>query len=535
VLAALLLTPLCAVAGETHYPDGTRPGSLEVPLEPVESCRGCHGEYDPDGDHEPFDAWSASAMANATRDPVFRASLSVAVQDRPDVGEYCLRCHTPAGWLDGRAAPGDGSGLDPARDLDGVTCDSCHRMIDGTFVRNAIYYMDGERRKHGPRDDALPVGHESVSDPFTGSARLCGHCHHVSSPVRPFLDADGEEIEDSFPLETTYLEWERSAFAASGVGCIDCHMAPAPRAPTSAIDGSPPRDARRHDILGSNAWLGRAVSLAYPELGREAAFERQAERTREFLRTAARLEDLSVPVRAVAGERIALAVRVVNLTGHKLPTGYADGRRMWLEVSIGGRVVSGAYDDEEAELATDPPPRTWEAVHGVLGEGPSFHLARQDTIFSDDRIPPEGFDPTPRTVPVGRSFDGHWDDVRLDVRVPEGIEGEVTLRVRLRHQVLTRAYVDFLRDANVTDDRGELLWAVWDETGRAPPEEIAEIETAIEIDAPVRFLAPAGGGCSAAGGVGGGSAAWWPLVWPFLRFRTRPGDRDRFDPRRSPG
>ena len=34
-------------------------------------------------------------------------------------------------------------------------------------------------------------------------------------------------------------------------------------------------------------------------------------------------------------------VRVVNLTGHKLPTGYPEGRRMWVNVKVwdGGALV----------------------------------------------------------------------------------------------------------------------------------------------------------------------------------------------------
>jgi len=531
VLGLLLvgLVSPAARAGDTHYPGGTRPGELSEPLDPVEGCRGCHGDYDPADDHEPYDSWSASAMANATRDPVFQASLSVAVQDRPDVGEYCLRCHTPQGWLDGRAEPGDGSGLDPERDHDGITCDSCHRMVDGTFVQNAIYYIDPTRRKHAARDDVVDVGHGHVADPFTGSARLCGTCHHVSSPVQPFLRDDGTEIEDSFPFETTYLEWEQSAFATRGTTCIDCHMEPAPGVRTSAIEETPLRDSRRHGFLGSNAWLGRAVSALSPALGREAAFDAQAERTREFLRTAARLEELSAPARADAGEDIEVSVRVVNLTGHKLPTGYADGRRMWLEVAIGDVVVSGAYDDAEAELSLDPPPKIWEAIHGVVGQGASFHLARQNTIVSDNRIPPEGFVPTARTAPVGAAFEGNWDDVTVQVRVPEGLEGTQTVRVRLRHQVLTRAYVEFLRDTNERDDRGEILWDVWSATGRSAPEEIAEISTTLELESPARtptptaIYLPSGGGCRAVWSNVDPGCAWLvPLLFVAIpRRRAR--------------
>ena len=42
---------------------------------------------------------------------MFRAALAVANQDIEGVGEYCLRCHTPRAWLEGRSTPTDGSAL----------------------------------------------------------------------------------------------------------------------------------------------------------------------------------------------------------------------------------------------------------------------------------------------------------------------------------------------------------------------------------------------------------------------------------------
>ena len=41
-------------------------------------------------------------MAQAGRDPLFWAALDVANNDVPGIGDFCLRCHSPAGWLDGR-------------------------------------------------------------------------------------------------------------------------------------------------------------------------------------------------------------------------------------------------------------------------------------------------------------------------------------------------------------------------------------------------------------------------------------------------
>src|SRR5690606_934061 len=71
---------------------------------------------------------------------------------------------------------------------------------------------------------------------------------------------------------------------------------------------------------------------------------------------------------------ITLDVKVTNLSGHKLPTGYAEGRRMWLNVQVrdaGNQVVaeSGAYDSASATLAEDAQARVYEVLQGIWNAG----------------------------------------------------------------------------------------------------------------------------------------------------------------------
>ena len=88
-------------------------------------------------------------MANATRDPLFWAALDIANADaasigKPGVGDYCLRCHTPRGWLNGNVVKGSSGGTageagcrllghyaadeGKANDYAGVDCHYCHRV-----------------------------------------------------------------------------------------------------------------------------------------------------------------------------------------------------------------------------------------------------------------------------------------------------------------------------------------------------------------------------------------------------------------------
>jgi hypothetical protein len=124
-----------------------------------------------------------------------------------------------------------------------------------------------------------------------------------------------------------------------------------------------------------------------------------------------------------------LKVRIINQTGHKLPTGYPEGRRMWINVKFlngsGGLVAErGAYNSATASLSTADT-KVYEAKLGVdaavsaatgVPVGPSFHFAISNLWYGDNRIPPRGFTnagfASVQSAPVGYTYaDGqYWDD-----------------------------------------------------------------------------------------------------------------------------
>src|SRR6185503_6121733 len=122
-----------------------------------------------------------------------------------------------------------------------------------------------------------------------------------------------------------------------------------------------------------------------------------------------------------------LVVRITNETGHKLPTGYGEGRRMWINVQFyryGELLLEhGHYDHVTADLTTGDT-EVYEILHGLdanmatttgLPEAASFHFALNNKIYKDNRIPPRGFDNSDfeenQVQPVGKTYaDGqHWD------------------------------------------------------------------------------------------------------------------------------
>src|SRR5262249_10624649 len=103
VAAALAVSPPAAGAGPPPPRGaGPPPGGLAggAPFDSATTCKMCHGGVltDTNTMFMPWDTWAGSMMANAARDPLYLASLTVAEQDHPGSGGFCLRCHTPSAY-----------------------------------------------------------------------------------------------------------------------------------------------------------------------------------------------------------------------------------------------------------------------------------------------------------------------------------------------------------------------------------------------------------------------------------------------------
>ena len=137
-------------AGGIFLP-GTQPRELTMDLRSPALCDSCHGGY---ADYAANDTWQGTMMANAARDPLFHAALTVANQDRPGSGKLARR-HSPRGWLFGRSSPPLISNLTPD-DFESVQCDFCHRLTKGPtgtpHIGNAQYFVadDFVRRRPDP-------------------------------------------------------------------------------------------------------------------------------------------------------------------------------------------------------------------------------------------------------------------------------------------------------------------------------------------------------------------------------------------------
>ncbi len=517
---------------------GSQPFDAGVLEDPSAGCNSCHGGYDEAV--EPWRLWRGSMMAHAARDPLYLATLVIAEQDAPGVGDLCLRCHTPGGWLEGRSTDTSG-GMLTAKDRHSVHCDFCHRQVDPIYVEgvsppqdalvlgaleavplapaNGQFVVDFDPAKRGPYDDAV-APHQSLRSPFHRPGDLCGTCHDVSNPV--FVRGAGQQeyapqafdtehpdgdLRNMFPVERTFSEWQASEYASTGVyapqfagnlpggivsTCQDCHMRRVTGRGASE-PGTPIRtDLPLHDMTGGNHFVPDLLPDAFPgevDAGELAAGK---QRVLDMLQLACTLELTPGRLDGLP----TLLVRVINETGHKLPSGYPEGRRVWINVrgyDDQATLVyeSGAYNAETGELSHDPDAKIYHTELGfstrlaaVLGRpaGPTFHFALNDTIYLDNRIPPRGFNnaafAAAQAAPVAYAYeDGqYWDDT--EYLLPAQTRSAT---VTVYYQSTSREYVEFLRDANVTNDLGQQLYAAWVAQGRAAPVVMATQSTAMDM------------------------------------------------------
>ncbi len=512
-----------------HVP-GTQIGDVpEGAIMVAENCHNCHGNMSAGVD--PFATWEGSLMAHAGRDPLFEAQVVTANQDVSYAGYYCMRCHEPLSIPSGHALPPDGSAQD-AMDADGVSCHLCHSMVDPiyeagvspiedasilakladkpNYYGNAAFVLDPTGMRRGPRSTPL-AGHATIQSPFFKKGEMCGTCHDVGNLCISRQKngtyayntlgepSPSDDPWQQFPLERTFTEWKLSAFANGGVDmggrfggpggnavvstCQDCHM---PKTTGQACFWGPEyTDLARHDFAGASSWVLDIIGRAHPNdpnvnLKALAAGRAAAD---DMLQRAATL--------SATQECGQLVVRVTNESGHKIPTGHIEGRRIFVAVEFldaSGAVLRehGHYDTKTAHL--DEASTVVYEMHVGLSAGAAAltgypagvttHMALADVIEKDNRIPPRGFDNAAYEAggapAVGTIYaDGqHWSDTAFAIP-----SGAAAVSVRLHYQTVTRHYIEALRDGNHTNSKGQELFDLWVQSGKCVPIEMASMAT----------------------------------------------------------
>jgi len=467
---------------------------------------------------------------------------------------------------------------DDSSDFSGVACHYCHRTnMQLTQVGNGAAAIDdfacgssNEPCRHGPYFYPQPgftPPHPVVHDLGFKESRFCGTCHNVSSPatatsaaVKTLVLNDGTKTDHPFPVERTFSEWQQSYYARSDAlfrdgfqpdfpadkiaiaSCQNCHMPDSGvlGATASTVPGTPDRtgDLPVHEFAGGNTWVPKILKGEFfaSDATRSAALDQTASRATALLQSSAEVTLNLVSFQAPTATKVGslkLQTSVTNLSGHKLPTGYGEGRRMWLNVAVtdktsGKRVFeAAAYDQSTGVLTRDANARVYETLQGIFNRNATgkcdadtggvefFHFVLSDCIAKDTRIPPLGFRPATPADPNGfdlrpvgitypETFPGsgelvNRDEIAYTIALPAGTSASLSIEARLLYQTSSKEYVEFLareafnkgfpaenqmclagpgRPYSVgpqNRSRGEYLFELWsapDGYGRSPPVEI---------------------------------------------------------------
>lgn len=389
-------------------------------------CLLCHNSMvDADGnDLSIVGWWKSSMMANASKDPFWRAKVSYETIINPELQEEiestCTKCHAPQGNFEAQHNGQTHYSMaelysDPLAN-DGVSCTVCHQIMEdshGNFSANIIFNED--HHIYGPYSDIFPnpminhTGYTPVYSAHIKDSELCANCHTLLTPT---VDLNGQLTGTEFVEQSIYQEWKNSESFQMGISCQDCHL-PEIEEPIVIstmppwLDGQSPFG--KHELVGGNVFMLRLLRDHAEELELTADPE---DFDATIDRTLTKLQELSIglDLEIINRDEDSLFVELTlqNFAGHKIPSGYPS-RQVFvqLEVTIETNesiFLSGAMDENHQIIFED---ETYEPHYSMINQEDQVQiyqtvmanvegqvtttLLHSDHALKDNRLPPIGF------------------------------------------------------------------------------------------------------------------------------------------------
>ena len=438
------------------------------------NCKLCHNSIsDSSGQDLSIETdWSSTLMANATRDPFWRAKLRSELNRNPGVAsvinDKCTHCHAPManteaerdGYLIEALDGGFLNAANPYHDqaMEGVSCSLCHQIKDSEKLGSLAgisgeFEIADEKKLFGPYSDPLTnpmtgkVGYTPTHSPHIQQSKLCATCHDLKTP---YVDSEGKVLsttpESEFPEQMPFAEWEHSLYSTTEPkSCQDCHMK---RSAEAAISTRPKWLPKRsnvaaHELVGGNVLMLDILDQNRTQLGvLSNNFAETIAKTETMLQGAA---SIAMADAHLLNGILDFRLKLTSNTGHKLPTAYPS-RRMILHVTVrdaSNRVVfeSGKInpDGSVAGADSDTQPSGYEPHYDLISaenqvqiyeaimrddQGQVTHtLLRGMAYLKDNRLLPLGFDKLTASADIGvvgnaatdENFTGGSDEVEFQV------------------------------------------------------------------------------------------------------------------------
>ncbi len=226
-------------------------------------CRTCHPDH--------YREWSVSQHAYAQLSPIFNAMhAKITELTNGTNGDFCIRCHTPAGMQMGEPVFMSNMDRHPVS-REGVTCVVCHRqsqaygklsarigLVEGDII-DPVFGPKGNAELQRVLDDpgrfrvvtrrdeqGRRIHNDAIRFFHIEQPGFCGSCHDVT-------------LVNGFRLEEAFSEYKSSPAADRGATCQDCHMGVEPgidsgyaHEPAAIVGGiaTKPRKRTNHYFAG---------------------------------------------------------------------------------------------------------------------------------------------------------------------------------------------------------------------------------------------------------------------------------------------
>lgn len=417
-----------------------------------------------------LDEWEPSAHRFAAMNPPFQeVQRRFAAEREPAETRYCAGCHDPISLFAG-AKDLHSMSLSAPGMTEGLSCVACHTISQVDRRGNADYVLTPPEKYLWEGTEGLP---KLVSDFLIRAYPLqhladydrnilrtpeyCGACHKQFIPeaLNRFGMVEGQN---------QYDEWRNSHWhsddPAIDLNCTDCHMRlvydstdPARGEGSDARRGANDGAHRHHGFIATNNFMPEILALPH--------WEEQVALTNAWMRGETVLPEIAhlwpegpvagleviAPANAAPGQEIDVRVIVTNRkAGHNFITGPLDFVRSWVHLRVfgaDGELLAewGAIDPETRRILDEP------GVEHVIGR------SRGEGTFVLESIPIDEDGNELREHELWRKAGGkgkrvifprYSDSHAYRVRLPEDVEGELTLRAELAYRRYRQEFLDLV-------------------------------------------------------------------------------------------
>lgn len=450
IVAAVFLLSVASYQGKDakayHAPEEInffRGNAIELPLaengyfKASGNCDGCHGfdetmfaNTNSEGhDISPITYWRGTMMANAAKDPLWKAKVSHEVAVNPShqeaLEDKCTSCHAPMGKFSHDEFNLGPYGMDDLETdslgQDGVSCLACHKQSTENlgnensgvlnFIGAPVAFGPFGKPFEAPMQDlvgVIPVYGEHIND-----AGICAGCHTL---LTESVDLEGNFTGEKFVEQATYHEWLNSAYddnQSNATTCQGCHM---PRIEDEVVISAnypallfPREPYALHELVGGNSFMLKILKQNATTLGIAASDEvLDSTIARSERMLSQQTLDLDLSFGTFINDTGFFTLRIENLAGHKFPSGYPS-RRAFVEFVViqnnGDTLFQSGVLQPDFEVAghnttyephynvinQEDQAQIYEMVMGDVNGDVTTVLERAFTHLKDNRLTPLGF------------------------------------------------------------------------------------------------------------------------------------------------